>query len=311
MSKNPPFYVLFVMLDCQTKVPKGGNCFCAAGTSQSCVHIAAMLFTLAEVTAMACTSVRCAWTRPSAGNKVSASFSRELDFGNASQDGYFPYNGPKPSVDTLLTMLANAASKPVIIDFLDGEKERVAREATDTSHSNEVLKDPLDKLASIVAVREPTVDDLVDALCVTDEESELIQLDSVTTHYGWMRDSGESLQVTLGKSAIETLECCILRPLRGRPKSAAINWGCDIVALEAYQQRTTTEVDMCGLFLSTALPFLGATPDGLIYAGLGAIGILEVKCPYKHRNSTIVDACKDSGFCLSIGDLGQPLEKKP
>ena len=32
------------------ETPMGGNCFCAAGASQSCVHIAALLLTLAEVT---------------------------------------------------------------------------------------------------------------------------------------------------------------------------------------------------------------------------------------------------------------------
>ena len=64
MRKNPPFYFLFVMVDLKTNNPKGGNCFCAAGASQICVHIAAMLFTLAEMTATACTSIRCAWSRP-------------------------------------------------------------------------------------------------------------------------------------------------------------------------------------------------------------------------------------------------------
>ena len=148
--------------------------FCAAGASQSCVHIAAMLFTLAEVTATACTSVRCAWARPSLGQKVgSASFSRELDFGNASQDGYFPYDGQKPSIDTLLKSFADAGSKPAIIDYLDGEKERGARVEDTARQSAEILRDPLDKLASI---DKPTVDDLVDALCVNAEEVELIQI---------------------------------------------------------------------------------------------------------------------------------------
>lgn len=62
--------------------------------------------------------------------------------------------------------------------------------------------------------------------------------------------------------------------------------------------------------MSTEFPFLGATPDGLIYTGLGRIGLLEVKCPYKHRNSMIVDACKDSAFCLMVCESGQPKLKK-
>ena len=61
-----------------------------------------------------------------------------------------------------------------------------------------------------------------------------------------------------------------------------------------------TEVDVCGIFLSTRYAFLGASPDGLVHIGDGKFALVEVKCPYKHRNSVISDACKDSGFCLTI-----------
>ena len=105
MRKNPSFFFLFVMVDLKTKNPEGGNCFCAAGACQSCVHIAAILFTLAEVTATACTSIRCAWSRPSMENKAPASFASELDFGVASSEGYFPYTGSKPPISTVLLLL--------------------------------------------------------------------------------------------------------------------------------------------------------------------------------------------------------------
>lgn len=324
MRKNPPFYFLFVMLDSNTKMPKGGNCFCAAGASQSCVHIAALLFTVAEVTATACTSVRCAWTRPSGGNKVAAaSFSRELNFGSASQDGYFPYDGPKPLVDTLLKRFAEAGSKPAIIDFLDGEREREAKAEANTSHSVEVLRDPLDILASIAAIREPTVEDLVDALRVTVEEVELIQVMTIGQADNPLWLDARQWRITasnFGRVCNRNFRVLYPPSLKkiilgdyGRPNTAAINWGCEHenVALEAYQQRTATEVDVCGLFLSATFPFLGATPDGLVYTALGTIGIVEVKCPYKHRNSTIVDACEDAQFCLSINsDSGQPNLKR-
>ena len=34
----------------------------------------------------------------------------------------------------------------------------------------------------------------------------------------------------------------------------------------------------------------------------GEFGIVEVKCPYKHRLDLIQDACKDSGFHLKLVD---------
>ena len=65
------------------------------------MHIAALLLTLAEVTPTACTSMRCTWSRPSIGSK--ASLAKELDFGKASSEGYVPYSGPQPCIDTLFS----------------------------------------------------------------------------------------------------------------------------------------------------------------------------------------------------------------
>ncbi len=99
MRKTPPFYVLFVVVENQK--PVGGNCFCAAVASQSCAHISALLLTLTEITPQACTSVRCAWSRPSVG-VVMHLLQKGLDFGKASIEGYYPYTGPKPDLCSLL-----------------------------------------------------------------------------------------------------------------------------------------------------------------------------------------------------------------
>jgi len=139
------------------------------------VHIAALLFTLAEVTQTACTSIRCAWSRPSTGGK--ASLARELDFGMASSEGYFPYNGPEPPLSNLLNNLTAAGCEPAIADYLENEQQRV--ESMSVAKCNEthtLMEDPLDKLVAISLMRDLTVDDLVKALSVSMEEVELIQM---------------------------------------------------------------------------------------------------------------------------------------
>ena len=68
-------------------------------------------------------------------------FSRELDFGTASQEGYFPYDGPKPLVDTLLKNLVHVGSKPAFVDFLHGEKERNARAKATTNAAHTTYND--------------------------------------------------------------------------------------------------------------------------------------------------------------------------
>ena len=68
-----------------------------------------------------------------------------------------------------------AGSKPGIIDYLQGEQERVAMASDPVTHKT-ILKDPVDKLSAIAVSRDPTVDDLVQSLSMTDEEAELIQI---------------------------------------------------------------------------------------------------------------------------------------
>ena len=66
-----------------------------------------------------------------------------------------------------------AGSKPGIIDYLQGEQERVAMASDPVTHKT-ILKDPVDRLSAIAVSRDPTVDDLVQSLSITDEEAELI-----------------------------------------------------------------------------------------------------------------------------------------
>lgn len=54
----------------------------------------------------------------------------------------------------------------------------------------------------------------------------------------------------------------------------------------------------CGLFISSSVGYLGASPDGLVYRGGEVCGCIEVKCPFSVRDSTISDACmKPQFFC--------------
>ena len=64
-------------------------------------------------------------------------------------------------------------------------------------------------------------------------------------------------------------------------------------AVEAYKQVTGSSlVTTCGFFVH-----LGASPDRVVNTG-SSTGLLEVKCLFKHRFSTIREACRDPMFCL-------------
>jgi len=87
----------------------------------------------------------------------------------------------------------------------------------------------------------------------------------------------------------------------GTPHSAALQWGCDHEhdTIQQYMVTTSTNVEECGV-LSVDYPFLAASPDGVIYLRNDEFGIMEVKCLYKHRDSSIEMACQDPSFCLRV-----------
>ena len=69
----------------------------------------------------------------------------------------------------------------------------------------------------------------------------------------------------------------------------------------AYTANTGFTLRCCGLVVNPALPWLGASPDGLVHdPSKLSLGQLKVKCPYTHRLSTIKDAGSDPNFFATI-----------
>ncbi len=60
-----------------------------------------------------------------------------------------------------------------------------------------------------------------------------------------------------------------------------------------------------GLIINPEWPYLGATPDGKVSCSCCGNGILEIKCPYSHKESTIDDATQDKNFCLKKDSGGR------
>jgi hypothetical protein len=82
-----------------------------------------------------------------------------------------------------------------------------------------------------------------------------------------------------------------------------IMWGQmhEDVAIRAYMSQTNNRVEKVGLCLFEC-GYLGSSPDGLVYSASNETGVLEVKCPFKHRELTVNDMIK--------AELGDKQEKK-
>lgn len=102
-------------------------------------------------------------------------------------------------------------------------------------------------------------------------------------------------------------------------QTPAMSWGLrnEKAAVRAYEQLKSqavgkpVRVDDCGLFIHQEKNWIAASPDGIIKeAATGkALGLLEVKCPYKHRNRTVREACNDKDFCLEVDGDSYTLKK--
>ncbi|KAI1893854.1 hypothetical protein AGOR_G00127950 [Albula goreensis] len=91
----------------------------------------------------------------------------------------------------------------------------------------------------------------------------------------------------------------------------AMAWGNDNEAKVAqeYQELKSqllgrpVQVQDCGLFIHPECAWLAASPDGIVVDPSSGerLCCLEIKCPYKHRNTTVAEACRqDRQFCLEL-----------
>ena len=74
-------------------------------------------------------------------------------------------------------------------------------------------------------------------------------------------------------------------------------------ARSAYCTKTGFVVHTCGLVVNPSLPWLGASPDGLVEdPSEKCVGLLEIKCPFTYRFSTVEEACIDPKFFETIAN---------
>lgn len=96
----------------------------------------------------------------------------------------------------------------------------------------------------------------------------------------------------------------------------AIKWGREKENTARITYITQTElrhrdmkVEHCGFIINPSFPEIGATPDALVHCACCGNGCVEIKCPFKHRDNEILQACIDKGFCLQFTEGRLELKK--
>jgi len=94
------------------------------------------------------------------------------------------------------------------------------------------------------------------------------------------------------------------------PNVPALRWGHEKeeTAIADYtntmaRSHTNFKLERCGLIVNPKYPHLGASPDGLTSCDCCGNGLLEVKCPFKYRD-TDPKLAREKDFCLQPGPGG-------
>ena len=93
--------------------------------------------------------------------------------------------------------------------------------------------------------------------------------------------------------------------------SKATSWGCrhEKTARNFYSKKMMENHPMfnvrdSGLTLNPKWPYLGASPDGIVTCECCSKGVVEIKCPFCHRNEDLFNSTDDKHFCLSRDTSG-------
>ncbi|KAF3838848.1 hypothetical protein F7725_010616 [Dissostichus mawsoni] len=75
-----------------------------------------------------------------------------------------------------------------------------------------------------------------------------------------------------------------------------------LVAMQDHHE--DINVAASGLILNPELPWIGASPDGVVTCACHEPGILEIKCPFSAKDRSLLECTKDSRFCLTVPEGG-------
>ncbi|XP_076087997.1 uncharacterized protein LOC143058383 [Mytilus galloprovincialis] len=339
-KKKKPAYQTWVYLSKVTGRVHNAECNCVAGAGESCSHIAALLYGIADITQqkysgkIAPTSKACEWIKPRNRN-LSPKKSQEMVFNK------FKSPDRKVSLYSVNASFSKDLSTPAILSF----KERLMNVNPDAgwlmnfpqisdSCENNTSISTLPKLHNINFSYMDTVDitsiecvqhflSYFDSLKITKDDCSKIEVATREQHKNPLWKQVRRGRLTASKFGnivrrkVDTEPDNLIKYLLDYTPSftnAAISWGKDHeqIAIDSYLIRVREShppltATKNGVIINENLPHLGATPDGLVYCPHcnPYHGVIEVKCPYALRDMHPLEAARQSNFCCELDNFGR------
>lgn len=302
------------------------HCTCMAGIAESCTHVGALLFKIEAAVRIrgkkTVTDVPAYWKIPSAINKVHGEVAYKMDFTSAKAqrialDRVINDNSPMPGLRTRASRHIPQATLDDLSSLLPVlHKHRAVCMSTAVMPKplKDCLRDPQFDHAplSVLLQHCETVKDIA---AVTKEQADII-----STHTKQQHKSSAWYGVRAGRVTASAMHAVVVFNIE-KPAVSTVRklcyptallttqdtrWGIEHeeTARSAFQAKqaphhTDLKIEQCGFCINPGFPEVGASPDGLLHCICCGKGCLEIKCPSKHKNTTVQEACDgDSDFCL-------------
>ncbi|XP_067678814.1 uncharacterized protein [Haliotis asinina] len=308
------------------------HCTCMAGLGEVCSHIAALLFKVdiavrAGLTSKACTSDACKWNsayrrelHPDQICDVQILFGRKQAVKTVSATS----RAPLPDINTLQSLKA-VCPDAVFSRPYPHWNSPLDEEETDSADEDENMQSFPPALTSL----ECNADEMKNADSLVShcekkwnqyhcEPAQIHNLEEVTRNQAisplWYEHRKGRITGTKAHSILvmkdntdpaNRVSSIMGYDTRDLSKVNAVAWGIDNEdkARKCYLKHQAGhhrdfKCRSAGILISASKPYIGASSDGTVSCSCCGNGCLEVKCPYKHRDSDITTASKDPGFCL-------------
>ncbi|KAL5021555.1 hypothetical protein ScPMuIL_000710 [Solemya velum] len=314
------------------------NCTCPAGAGEGCTHVAALLFALdASATSnaegdgdTACTSRPCEWSKPRK-RKLSPKRVKTLKFQKIihskipsirEKKRHVHPEPPSGMFDTLLNRMSSVNPSAVLFHL----QTPIAPQCSVASDVNVGLHVEISDSPKIILPSDSYIDMVnyikenasVPSENIVDEIEYRTrgQSDNHLWHVARRgRITASNFYDVCHRKATTPHEKLVARLMSHKEETTFVPkplmWGrkMEPVAKKRYiahkklNEKIKIVVMEKGLFISSSDPYLGASPDGVV-RDKNKVKLIEVKCPWKWRHVSVIEACDSPHFYCYRDDNG-------
>lgn len=307
-----------------------------AGLGEACTHIGAVLFYLEASTKVSngitCTQQKCKWVLPSYQREIPYLPVKDIDFTsakgkqkmnevNTSQDQVSTSGSTnveaqdQSALDNFFKELSKCGTKPAILSIVDPYSDNYVPKVVQPSFPK-----PLQQLFDEKYLKYSYTELLAACkeieITLTEQMVAAVEMETRAQSKStlWFTYRAGRITASRMKSACHTdpsypsqsLIKTIVYPEAYKFNSKATSWGCshekharDFYSEQMMKSHCAFTINESGLCLNPKWPHLGASPDGVVTCRCCSKGVVEIKCPFCHRNNAIVESSHDKQFCLN------------